>query len=420
VAAAIFGGAWSLLQAGTSAGQLTLPDAQITLPAGGLTPAVDASLPVVGLRVDARRLRLDALLAGHRAELERDPRGELIVRAEILAFGLTADALQRAQAAGFVVLRQRVLDGLDATLVVLQPPSGLSMRRALQQLRELDPAGSYDFNHIYVESGEAVAAAGAGPGAHEAASTQGHPAAIRVGLIDGGVVDTHPAFTAAKVEPHGCEGVAVPTLHGTAVASLLLETIRKAPAAQQRDVQLFAADVYCGAATGGAVDAVVDALAWMSAQHVPVVNVSLVGPSNVLLERAITLVTARGLTVVAAVGNDGPAAAPLYPAAYADVVAVTAVDRQHKVLLEACRGPFVDFAATGADVSAAAPPDGVAPVRGTSFAAPVVAGLLAVRLDRPDRASAADAVRALAQTAVDLGARGPDPVYGQGLVGAVP
>jgi hypothetical protein len=37
-----------------------------------------------------------------------------------------------------------------------------------------------------------------------------------------------------------------------------------------------------------------------------VINISLVGPPNLLIQRAIQIVEARGIEVVAAVGNDGP------------------------------------------------------------------------------------------------------------------
>src|SRR6516164_3245036 len=57
-------------------------------------------------------------------------------------------------------------------------------------------------------------------------------------------------------------------------------------------------------------------------------------------------------------------------------------------------------------------------VRGTSFASPIVAGLLAGRLHAPDQAQAVRAVADLANSAIDLGDPGPDPVYGYGLVGA--
>ena len=55
-----------------------------------------------------------------------------------------------------------------------------------------------------------------------------------------------------------------------------------------------------------------------------VVTISLVGPRNAVLERAIGAAQRKGVVVVAAVGNDGPAAPPAYPASYDGVVAVTA------------------------------------------------------------------------------------------------
>jgi subtilisin family serine protease len=71
----------------------------------------------------------------------------------------------------------------------------------------------------------------------------------------------------------------------------------------------------------------------------------------------------------------------------------------------------------GVDLAAALD-RGLVTVRGTSFAAPIAAGLLARRLSAPDPAAAAEALAALGQEAVDLGSPGPDPVYGRGLVGA--
>jgi len=151
---------------------------------------------------------------------------------------------------------------------------------------------------------------------------------------------------------------------------------------------------------------------------VPVVNISLVGPANAMLENVTRAILARGHLLVAAVGNDGPAARPLYPAAYAGVIGVTGVDARQRALVEACRGPHVDLAAPGADMAAASLSARYAAVRGTSFAAPIVAGLLASRLPVPDGAAAATAVRDLSASAIDLGARGRDQTYGEGLVGA--
>jgi subtilisin family serine protease len=153
-------------------------------------------------------------------------------------------------------------------------------------------------------------------------------------------------------------------------------------------------------------------------ERVPVINVSLVGPPNAVLEAVVSQVISRGFIIVAAVGNDGPAAKPLYPASYPGVIGVTAVDAHRRVLVEAARGPQVRFAAPGADMVAAKSPQGYEAVRGTSFAAPLVACLLAAQLGEPDSAAAARAINDLAARAVHLGAHGLNPVYGYGLVAA--
>jgi subtilisin family serine protease len=138
-----------------------------------------------------------------------------------------------------------------------------------------------------------------------------------------------------------------------------------------------------------------------------VINVSLVGPRNRIIEALVAQLVARGFIIVAAVGNDGPAAAPLYPASYPGVVGVTGVDARGRALPEAARGPQVDFAAAGV-----VPPR----TRGTSYAAPIVAGLMARRIERPEPGRARSAVDALRAEARDLGERGRDNVYGDGLL----
>ncbi len=395
----------------------------VTDTVGRVGPGVGNAVGNVAGQVDRlaglRRLRVDELLRTQRANVERDPAGQPILRAEVVSFDPTDDALDRARAAGFQVTRERVLEGLDSRVVVLRAPEGMTTRRALARLRDLDPQGAYDYNHIYLDSGEV------GSGARTirlaAASESGVPAGasaggLKVGLVDGGVDVTHPVFKGAVIHQYGCEGKQVPSPHGTAVASLLVGKSDPFSGAAP-GAELYAADVYCGLGTGGAADAVVDAIAWIARQHVAVINVSLVGPKNVLLEKVVRLVIARGHIIVAAVGNDGPAAPPLYPASYPDVVGVTGVDARRKVLIEACRGNQVDFAAPGADMAAADLSPTFAAVRGTSFAAPIVAGLLAATLHEPDREAAAKAIEALASQAVDLGPRGVDKTYGAGLVG---
>lgn len=386
-AAPLLAAAIALSAATGAAAQLRLPQ-----PLPGALPELSAApierLPPPELR-SARVPALADLLRRHRDVVEADPAGFAVVRGEVAALDPGETALAAARAAGFVVVRERRLDGLDARLVVLRAPAGVATAAALQRLRALDPDGSYDFNHLYVGSGAPA------PLSPPGAVVNG----VRVGLIDSGVDARHPALRNATLHRHGCDGLAVPAAHGSAVASLI---VAAAPAAT-----LYAADIYCGQPTGGAADALIGALSWLAREGVGVVNVSLVGPPNRLLERALRALVARGHIVVAAVGNDGPAAAPLYPAAYPDVVAVTAVDRRHRVLPEAGRGAHVMFAAAGVHGE----------LRGTSYAAPIVAVLLAAMHARADSAAAAHAIAALAALATDLGAPARDPVYGHGVVG---
>jgi hypothetical protein len=361
----------------------------------------------------ARGLRIEQMAREHRAELDRDPRGELVVRAEVVAIDISDAALKRARENDFILRRTRELEDLGMKISILQTPPGWSAARGLKKLRKLDPEGTYDFNHVYLGSGE-IAHHDTGMLRADSPPAGAAPVSIvRAGLIDGGVDVTHQVFAHTRFQHFGCDGKPVPGEHGTAVAAILVR--------RQSVNEVYAADVYCGLPAGGASDAVAAALGWMARERVAVINVSLVGPRNALLERAVGTLVNRGFLIVAAVGNDGPAAAPLYPAAYDGVVGVTAVDKNHRVLIEACRGKQVDFAAEGADVlSAISAPDKYGQVRGTSFAAPVIASLFARGLQQPDAAQREREIGQWARLATDLGKKGRDDVYGAGELSAGP
>jgi hypothetical protein len=387
-------------------GQGTLD--QLTRPAGRLLERT--------VQGDLRALRLDtvqSLLQRHRGVLEADPRGEPIVRREILANSPSADALRAAAGLGFEVVREERFEELGESLVVLRVPPKLGTQEALAMLRERDPGGSYDFNHVYTGGGalSSAAAAPSGEGGGGARSTGA------VGLVDSGVDLSHPVFEDAVIDTFGCEGKRHPAPHGTAVAALMVGRAERFSGAAP-GTRLYAADIYCDSPSGGSADKIAGALGWMARSKVGVVNISLVGPPNATLERVVAAMVARGHLLVAAVGNDGPAAAPLYPASYPGVVGVSGVDRRGRPLPEAGRGPQVMFAAPGSQMVSAAP--GQPPyrqVRGTSFAAPIVAALLAKTLPQPDRAGATRALAALAAQAERDG-NTVSNATGHGVVGA--
>ncbi len=407
-------------------------------------PLNSASPLLVPLDPQRWRERLsDRLLKRYPDQLQRNTAGELVFTGELLALPSSGAARQRVLARSALTLVEETrLDGLDLVWLRLRLPAGTgpsSLDALIAQLRTDDPDGTYDYHHVYVDAGAVAVASGTGPGSSAAAPSAREPSAPtqapaptptpmrtptaerRIGMIDSGIDAAHPALRQTALTREGCAGQARPAAHGTAVASLLVGDSDAGFHGAMPRGRLFAVDVYCegGPRAGGGVQAIAEGFAWLARQRVGVVNISLVGPPNALLRRVVEAAQAQGLLIVAPVGNDGPNAPPLYPAAWPGVIAVTGVDARRRVLVEAGRGPHVVFAAPGGDmVAAQAGARSYAAVRGTSFAAPLVAGLLGTLLPSADRGAASKVVDMLAHEAVDLGAPGRDEVYGMGLVGA--
>ena len=355
-----------------------------------------------------RLIKIKGLLNLHKDVLDLDPRGALVVRHEILAWSPGLAGIEAALAAGLIVIREQKFEEIDQTLVVLSVPASANTAAMLETLRSVDPQGSYDFNHIYTGSAvetarstDNLSAANALDAAIAPTLTPTNDAAtpVRLGLIDSGVDARHVVFRHGDLQQWGCEGSKHPATHGTAVAALMVGQSTRFKGVLP-GAALYAADIYCDSATGGSADKIAGALGWLAKQGVGVINLSLVGPANRTLEQMVGAMLARGHILVAAVGNDGPAAPPLYPASYAGVVGVTAVDGQGKVLPEAARGPQVMFAAPGSQmVSASVGTPPYTAVRGTSFAAPIVAALLAKMHTRPDVGAVKNAIATLAKQA---------------------
>lgn len=350
---------------------------------------------------DAQVQRFTQMLRLYPRDLESTRLGPA-VRSQVIGVEISPKALAAAKKAGFRVVSQEVVDGLGMRFTILRTPPGMSVDAAIGRLAKIAPGAEFVGNHIHVQSGAAGAVAVG------ATLAQGPVRTAALGIIDGGVA-RHPAVR-APVEHRGFAlGAPAVSGHATAVASLAIGEGRLRGAAPGSPI--LVADVYGRDPTGGNSMALVRALGWMASRKVPVVAMPLAGPPNSLVAKAILRARQQGVFVVAPVGNGGPAAPASYPAAYPGVVAVTGVDGRNRILIEAGRGPRIDYAAPAADMVAASALGGVSPVRGTSYAVPLVAG----RLSAAARANP-QPLAALDREALDLGARGPDTVYGRGLV----
>lgn len=341
------------------------------------------------LRLD----RLTALVRSAPRQVELDPEGSPARAGEVVLDQPDDAVIAAATAHGYRLIERGELIGVGYAR--LAAPPGRPLRAALRELRKL--GGQVSSDQIHFQSGTAS-------GAPPLAPDGDGPV---IGMIDGGVADGAPSRGFANGAPRASN-------HGSAVASLIGggSGIRGGlPGAR-----VMVADVYGSDPAGGNATAIAKALAWLVGEHVPVVNISLVGPANPLLARVVAAAQARGTIIVAAVGNDGPAAPPGFPASYPGVIAVSGVDGRDRALIEAGRASHLDYVAPGADMLARDARGRAIRVRGTSFAAPLVAATLARFHRTPDPADIRSAIAAVDRTARDLGKRGPDPIYGRGLV----
>jgi len=213
--------------------------------------------------------------------------------------------------------------------------------------------------------------------------------------------------------------------HGTHVAGTagaISNTIGVVGAAPQ--VNLYAVKVLGRNGTGWLSD-VIEGLTWCIDNGMQVVNMSLGSNSdNQSFHDAATAVYNAGITQVAAAGNNGDGygtgtGAVIYPAAYSEVIAVTATNSADNLAVFSSYGSAVDLAAPGESIYSTWYDGYYKTLSGTSMASPHVAGVAALRLalyplDPPNQVKAA-----LEASAEDLGDPGWDPYFGAGLVDAL-
>lgn len=209
--------------------------------------------------------------------------------------------------------------------------------------------------------------------------------------------------------------------HGTAVASLVARVTPQ--------VQLFAAEVMAARGDQATTSSyrLIQGVDWLVGHRVQAINMSLAGRHDNNFAITIDELMRRDVVVVAAAGNQGHAAPPAYPAAYAStrpgMLAVTAVDVQTQVYEQANRGNYVSVAAPGVQIwvpaaSTRTPAGdfGARYVSGTSYASAYAAGAVAQWLATNPGQPGTTAARRLRETARDLGPAGRDESYGNGLL----
>lgn len=225
----------------------------------------------------------------------------------------------------------------------------------------LDPAGEeFQWYHDTIHTYEAWGV------------TTGNPA-IKVAVIDTGVAATNPDLRHVQY----LRGEGDPDGHGTHVAGIIGAAMDNGwyGAGIAPDVSLYALQ------TDFANDDIARAIYIAVDAGMNLINMSLGGPYyNQVMEEALRYANQRGVTVIAACGNENSNLVN-YPAAYDTVIAVASTDALGNRAFFSDYGSFIDIAAPGINIPSTYLDDfGI--LTGTSLSCPMVTGAAALYMSK--------------------------------------
>ena len=330
-----------------------------------------------------------------------------------------ADVFLQLAEEGYLFDKVSELEGLGFLLAEVAAPASFDLSATRAGIYEVigGDRADVDLNHLYTAGLPADESQLAGLPPRELLTLPNDLSdlTLRIGIIDSSVDQAHVAFSQSSITTRRfVDNETPPDFHGTAIASIIASNDPSALGLAPK-AELFAAEVFDQTAEQGefaSTVSLIKALNWLVTQEVSVVNISLAGPPNRLLETALARVRERGVLAIAAAGNGGPMAQPMYPAAYPQVVAVTATDERGRAFRLANRGEYVDIAAPGVNIRHAQAGGGYAASSGTSYAVPFVT-VAAARLMQSNSEPTA-MLDALYAGTLDIGAPGRDQIYGYG------
>lgn len=333
------------------------------------------------------------------------------------------DALRRRHRLTRIERQRFALSG--TTLFRWRIPDSRSVRSVIRSLEREAAVISAQPNYLFTLEQDNTAPPAPDPAQYELAKLrlpQAHELAtgkdIRVAVIDSGIdVSNRELIGSIAGTFDALAKPGAPHKHGTAIASLIAghgKLTGAAPGARILAVRAFDPK---GAGAQGTTFNILKGLDWAVAHNARVINMSFAGPTDPALHRSLAAAHRKGAVLVAAAGNGGPKAPPLYPAADPNVIAVTATDAGDQLLPQANHGRYIDVAAPGVQILVAVP-GGYEVSSGTSYAAAEVSGIAALMLQRGPRLGPDRLRHVLMKTAKDLGPRGRDSLFGAGLADA--
>jgi subtilisin family serine protease len=244
---------------------------------------------------------------------------------------------------------------------------------------------------------------------------------VMIAVIDTAIDGAHPELTGAIAGMFDAvgEGPSLAEPHGTGIAGILVAHAALtgvAPDAKLLSVRAFRAGKKDPAQS--TTLRLLKGIDWAYDAGAKIMNMSFTGPMDPLLGRIIKAASGKGVIFIAAAGNNGPKGAPVYPAAYPEVIAVTATDDKDRLYVKANRGDYIAIAAPGVDIIAPALKGGYELSSGTSMAAAHVSGVVALLLERDGKLDWAKAREILSASARKPDGSSKEDAFGAGILDA--
>ncbi len=289
-------------------------------------------------------------------------------------------------------LEQQTFSLTGRTIGRFRIDSGQPVRATLLAMRAFAGVAAGQANHLFAGAQTQTTPAAPAPPTQYVVSKlhllEAHQVTngddVLVAVIDSQIDTDHPDLAGAVAGSYDAlGGAATPHMHGTALAGAIAAHQKLVGVAPK--VKLLAVRAFSGTtaqSAQGTTFNILKGLDWAASQKARIINMSFAGPADPMMGDMLAKAYARGMILIAAVGNAGPTSPPLYPAAYRGVIGVTATDADDKLLPVANRGPQVAVAAPGVDIIAPAPDGKYQITSGTSIATAHAAGVAALLLAR--------------------------------------
>ena len=237
-----------------------------------------------------RKVRLQVLVQANRATLDRDGEGQPVRRNELVVTDPDPAALSASMRAGFRMIGDENVGELGLRIVTLAPPKRHEYSQAMKALRRAAPTLEADYNHVYEPAGGALLPA-------TTATLASAPS------IPSQYTHRHDRWRGCLASIAGqCRNRTARIRRRRRSRPATARRLGRLLVGEQgpfrgaaRGAQLFVGDVYGGNPAAGSATTIVRALAWAASKRPAVINISLVGPSNRTMARAIAALRARGI-----------------------------------------------------------------------------------------------------------------------------